>query len=65
MQSKNVVKLESFADYCRKHPKLYFWQALREWSKYDKILVQEIKDFDLGFTKVKDASVFIDTINFK
>ena len=32
MQSKKL--LDSFIDYCKKHPYDRFWQALRNWSGY-------------------------------
>jgi hypothetical protein len=30
--------LYSFVDYCRQHPELRLWQALRNWSGYTHIL---------------------------
>lgn len=30
--------LASFVRYCKKHPKERFWQALRNWSKSDKLI---------------------------
>lgn len=36
MKSKKV--LNSFIKYCEKNPDLRFWQALRNWSKYEFIL---------------------------
>lgn len=38
MIPKNQKKLNSFIDYCRKHPEERFWQALRNWSGYSFIL---------------------------
>lgn len=32
-KSKNARLLTSFVKYCKKHPELRFWQALREWSE--------------------------------
>jgi len=33
MESNNKKQLNSFTDYCNKHPDLHFFQALREWNK--------------------------------
>jgi len=34
VKSKNRKVLESFINYCIKHPELRFWQALTNWSGY-------------------------------
>jgi hypothetical protein len=39
--------LASFIDYCHNHPQQRFWQALRNWSKYDTILGVDGSWFDL------------------
>lgn len=30
--SKNIELAEDFYNYCKNHPELRFWQALRAWS---------------------------------
>ena len=32
------TKIQSFIKYCLEHPEERFWQALRNWSKYDFIM---------------------------
>lgn len=32
---KNVKLLRSFVEYCTANPDMRFWQALRNWSKYN------------------------------
>jgi len=39
--SKNSTKLESFVKFCENHPNQRFWQALRNWSGHEYILVAE------------------------
>ena len=39
--SKNSRLLASFTEYCREHPELRFWQALRDWSKFTFIYSAE------------------------
>lgn len=34
--------LMDFLNYCHDHPELRFWQALRAWSGYNKILAQDV-----------------------
>lgn len=36
-KSKNRKDLESFTDFCIENSDLRFWQALRNWSKYEFI----------------------------
>lgn len=52
MQSKNLIKSEDFAGFCRKHPELRFWQALREWSKYNFIYVSNIDHYQSDETLI-------------
>ena len=49
MKTRNSEALESFVLYCENNPDQRFWQALRNWSKYDQILghVGNILDKDL------------------
>ena len=35
--SRNQKVLDSFIEYCHNHPTERFWQALRNWSKYNFI----------------------------
>jgi hypothetical protein len=36
--------LDDFVAYCRSHPSERFWQALRNWSGHNFILVSPSKD---------------------
>jgi hypothetical protein len=38
--NKNAALLGEFTAYCVAHPEERFWQALRNWSGYEKVLVQ-------------------------
>lgn len=42
-----MTPLESFTKYCKENPELRFWQALRNWSKYDFIMGWSAEEFDL------------------
>ena len=46
MENKNIVLLSEFASYCQRHPNERFWQALRNWSEYNFILVANKHDLD-------------------
>jgi len=35
MESKNQKTLASFVAFCKASPEQRFWQALRNWSKYN------------------------------
>jgi len=37
--TRNSEVLASFVAYCRAYPELRFWQALRNWSGYNFVLV--------------------------
>ena len=39
IENRNSVVLRSFVRYCEEHPELRFWQALRNWSGYNFVLV--------------------------
>lgn len=41
--SKNIKLAEDFLKYCKEHPELRFWQALRAWSGFAFILKADIK----------------------
>ena len=34
--------LREFVDYCLKHPNERFWQALRNWTKYNFVLLANV-----------------------
>lgn len=38
---KNHKLLNDFTAYCKSHPELRFWQALRNWSEADFIYYQK------------------------
>ena len=44
VESKKL--LDDFAAYCEDHPSERFWQAIRNWSGYNFILVSKINDGD-------------------
>ena len=39
--NKNKVVLNSFVKYCRKHPEMRFWQALRNWAGFCFVAVSK------------------------
>ena len=39
MSSKNGALLVEFAEYCAEHPEQRFWQALRNWSGSNFVLI--------------------------
>ena len=53
MKSKKT--LDSFVKYCYENPNLRFWQALRNWSKFDFIYGKTINHNDkLAWNKYMD-----------
>lgn len=38
METRNSKTLRSFIRYCVTHPEERFWQAIRNWSEYNKIV---------------------------
>lgn len=36
-KTRNSEALESFTRYCQQNPDQRFWQALRNWSRFDRI----------------------------
>jgi len=56
--SKNYKLAFSFLDYCLEHPNERFWQALRNWSRFESIYVGKIN-------AQVDAIRAIDTFYFK
>jgi hypothetical protein len=38
--------IDDFAAYCKAHPELRFWQALRNWSGQNFILASRLNDSD-------------------
>ena len=49
-KSKNKTQLNSFIEFCCRHPELRFWQALAAWSGYDYIYVSNTGKKDLKDT---------------
>lgn len=41
MKNKNQKLLKDFIKYCEKHPEERFWQALRNWSEVDSIIIKK------------------------
>lgn len=56
-RSKNLEALKSFTKYCLEHPEERFWQALRNWSRYNFVLVSDAPPLDY--------CQFIDTFSFE
>ena len=56
-RSKNEELLESFFNYCIKHPEQRFWQALRNWAGLKFIVSAEELDVvnDGLFHKCRDT----------
>lgn len=46
--SENEELLASFTEHCRKYPTERFWQALRNWSGRNYVLVCDNKDLVRG-----------------
>jgi hypothetical protein len=46
--SKNKEVLEDFVKYCNDNPELRFWQALRNWSDFNFIGVNNSSTFGEG-----------------
>ena len=57
-ESKNKKILDSFVAFCKQYPEQRFWQALRNWSKYDFIYgakySEEVDDVVLEDTFYKE-----------
>lgn len=52
--TNNSKQLERFAAFCSRRPDLTFWEAIREWSKSDKI-IRSWTDRN-GYIKTEDIS---------
>ena len=44
--NKNKELADDFHAYCMAHPEQRFWQALRNWSDYNFVLVADHVDLD-------------------
>jgi hypothetical protein len=53
-RNKNRETWKQFADYCKKHPELRFWQALRNWSGYGFVIVTDSPDV-INHPEAKDT----------
>ena len=54
-KSKNAKLIESFTDYCVEHPEFRFWQALRNWSGGDAIMmIKDTWEVDTFYWNKKD-----------
>jgi hypothetical protein len=51
--NKNIEKLESFTEYCKKNPDQRFWQALRNWAATNE---GPEHDVDINFIYAGDLS---------
>jgi hypothetical protein len=45
MRNRNSEQLDSLVEYCQAHPDERFWQALRNWSGWQHVLVSNDSDF--------------------
>lgn len=52
--SRNGKTLDSFIDYCVKHPELRFWQALATWSGFGFVFASDTGPHDLNTFSVND-----------
>jgi hypothetical protein len=48
MRTRNSEQLDSLVEYCQAHRDQRFWQALRNWSGWQHVLVSNDSDFVLG-----------------
>jgi hypothetical protein len=48
MRTRDSETLDSFVEYCHAHPDQRFWQALRNWSGWQHVLVSNDSDFVLN-----------------
>jgi hypothetical protein len=59
MPNKNSQALNDFVRYCKAHPDERFWQALRNWSRFQFIIGRSLLGpFSLSYFDV-------DTFNFE
>lgn len=58
-ENKNIENLNDFISYCKKHPELRFWQALRNWSGYSYVLVAQEKNSKDEYIGLKDTFYMI------
>jgi hypothetical protein len=48
MKSRNEDLLKSFTEYCTRYPDLRFWQALRNWARWNYVYVSLIAPEDIA-----------------
>ncbi len=56
MINKNSELLNDFKKYCCKHPEERFWQALRNWSEANSIIIE--KHYEKGIVTQEDTFYF-------
>jgi hypothetical protein len=56
--SRNSKALESFFMYCLANPEQRFWQALKNWSKFDSVL-------GVNYNYKLDEKTMIDTYHLE
>ena len=61
MKIKSKEKLLDFVAFCIENPSLRFWQALREWSKFNFIFASNVKNIRDIMDLDKLADVLEDT----
>jgi hypothetical protein len=54
--NKNIKLLKDFEKYCVKHPNERFWQALRNWSESNSIIIE--KHYEKGIATQEDTFYF-------
>ena len=51
-ETRNSKVLASFVAYCKANPSQRFWQALRNWSKFDGIFGRKYDAAGLRFNEI-------------
>jgi len=62
IKTQNSEMLDSLIEYCQAHPDQRFWQALRNWSGWQHVLVSNDSDFVVSQTTVGKVH---DTFNWE
>jgi len=55
-KNKNLKTLADFVFYCAGHPEQRFWQALRNWSGHNFVLISDVNSYTwLDLNRVTDT----------
>jgi hypothetical protein len=63
--TRNAEALASFVAYCEANPEQRFWQALRNWSRYDYVLGYNGEVYGLYALAEKTRTRLHDTFNLE